>query len=52
MPNKAYIATVPPTVRDFLNYQSTIRNKSDNTIDQYCLDLRMMLRFIYCDRNG
>lgn len=52
MQNKAYIATVPPAVRDFLNYQSTIRNKSDNTIDQYCLDLRMMLRFIYCDRNG
>ena len=50
--NKEYYASVPVPVQQFLNYQSTIKNKSDNTIDQYCLDLRLFLRYIYCDRNG
>ena len=49
--NRDYYASVPPLVRNFLNYQSTIKNKSDNTIDQYCLDLRLFLRFIFCERN-
>ena len=51
MANKEYIATVPPVVRDFLMYQSTIKNKSNQTIDQYCLDLRMFLRYVFCERN-
>ena len=50
--NKAYFGTVPVTVRNFLNYQSTIKNKSENTIDQYCLDLRMFLRYILLLRTG
>ena len=50
--NKAYYYSVPPTVRNFLNYQSTIKNKSEKTVDQYCLDLRLFLRFIYCEKNG
>ena len=50
--NKEYLSSVPPTVRRFLQYQSTIKNKSENTIDQYCLDLRMFLRYIYCDRKN
>ncbi len=52
MANKAYYYSVPPTVRNFLNYQSTIKNKSEKTVDQYCLDLRLFLRFIYCEQNG
>ena len=50
--NKAYFSSVPITVRNFLNYQSTIKNKSDNTIDQYCLDLRMFLRYVSSLHNG
>ena len=50
--NKEYYSTVPITVRSFLNYQSTIKNKSENTIDQYCLDLRMFLRFVSANHSG
>lgn len=50
--NKEYYYTVPITVRNFLNYQSTIKNKSENTIDQYCLDLRMFLRFVFANHSG
>lgn len=50
--NKEYYSTVPITVRNFLNYQSTIKNKSENTIDQYCLDLRMFLRFVSANHSG
>ena len=50
--NQEYFMSVPPTVRNFLNYQSTIKNKSENTIDQYCLDLRMFLRYVYSIHNG
>lgn len=50
--NREYYVSVPVTVRNFLNYQSTIKNKSENTIDQYCLDLRMFLRYVYAIHNG
>lgn len=50
--NKEYYSSMPTAVKGFLNYQSTIKNKSLNTIDQYCLDLRLFLKFIYCDRNN
>ena len=50
--NKKYYNEVPNVVRQFLNYQSTIKNKSENTINEYCLDLRTFLKFIYCERNG
>ncbi len=52
MLNKNYFDDVPKIVRDYLNYQSTIKNKSDNTINEYCLDLRLFLKFLYCERNG
>jgi len=50
--NKEYYSSMPTAVKSFLNYQSTIKNKSVNTIDQYCLDLRLFLKFLYCDRNN
>ena len=49
--NYDYYTTMPRAVQNFLNYQSTIKNKSENTIDQYCLDLRLFLKFLYCERN-
>lgn len=51
MLNKNYYHDVPKVVQEYLNYQSTIKNKSDNTINEYCLDLRLFLKFLYCDRH-
>lgn len=50
--NQEYFLSCPPRVRSFLNYQSTIKNKSEQTINEYCLDLRMFFRFLLCVRNG
>lgn len=49
--NFDYYSTMPSAVQRFLNYQSTIRNKSENTINQYCLDLRLFLKYVSCERN-
>ena len=46
MMNDNYISTLPPIVISFLNYQSNVKNKSELTIDEYSLDLRMFLRFL------
>ena len=50
--NRDYLETLPVTVRQFLTYQSTIKNKSDLTIDQYALDLRLFTKYVYCERSG
>lgn len=42
---------MPDCVKSFLTYQSAIKNKSEKTIDEYCLDLRLFLRYVYCVRN-
>ena len=36
----------PPYVRDFLNYMTTIRGKSPNTVKEYYYDIRLFLRFM------
>ena len=51
MPND-YLFGMPEIVVRFLNYQSTIKNKSQLTIDEYCLDLRLFIRFTYCSKNN
>ena len=50
--NKEYLQSCPPRVKQFLTYQSTIKNKSEKTVDEYCLDLRLFLKYLYCDRHG
>ncbi|MBR5409627.1 MAG: tyrosine recombinase XerC [Clostridia bacterium] len=52
MLNKNYYHDVPKIVQDYLNYQSTIKNKSDNTINEYTLDLRLFLKYLSCERAG
>lgn len=47
-----YLFGMPETVVRFLHYQSTIKNKSQLTIDEYCLDLRLFIRFTYCNKNN
>lgn len=43
---------MPERVKSFLTYQSAVKNKSEKTIDEYCLDLRLFLRFLYCEKNN
>ena len=48
--NREYYASCPRQIQRFLTYQSTIKNKSEQTIDEYCLDLRMFFKFLLCIR--
>lgn len=43
--NDNYVASLPETVISFLNYQSNVKNKSELTLDEYSLDLRLFLKF-------
>ncbi len=41
-----YLEIYPQRVLDFLNYSSTIRGKSDSTIEAYSYDLGLFFRFL------
>lgn len=43
---------LPPLVIDFLNYLTSVKGKSINTIDGYRIDLSMFLKFIKLHRAG
>ncbi len=44
--NENYRYSMPAVVQRFFNYQSNVKNKSELTIDEYCLDLRLFLKFL------
>lgn len=44
--NENYRASMPQIARKFFNYQSNVKNKSELTIDEYCLDLRLFFKFL------
>ncbi len=44
--NNNYLYSLPQIVVQFIHYQSNVKNKSDLTLNEYCLDLRMFLRFL------
>ncbi|NLD87587.1 MAG: site-specific integrase, partial [Clostridiales bacterium] len=44
--NELYPKDTPQVIRDFLNYLSSVRGRSDATIKEYFLDLRTFFRFI------
>ncbi|MFH5835357.1 tyrosine recombinase XerC [Proteiniclasticum sp. C24MP] len=48
--NTVYYEVYPARVLDFLNYSSTIRGKSDSTIEAYGYDLGLFFRFIKMHR--
>lgn len=50
--NNDYLSDVPFRVKSFLMYESTIKNRSEKTVDQYCLDLRLFLRYLYSEKNN
>lgn len=44
--NDNYKYSMPDLVQRFFNYQSNVKNKSELTIDEYCLDLRLFFKFL------
>lgn len=44
--NDNYLFSLPDIVVRFLNYQSNVKNKSELTLDEYSLDLRLFLKFL------
>ncbi len=50
--NDNYITTLPELVIRFLNYQSNVKNKSELTLDEYSLDLRLFFKFLVITENN
>lgn len=44
---KAKFSDVPRVLRDYLNFMTVIKGKSENTVREYYYDLRMFFRYIY-----
>ncbi len=44
--NRADLAMMPPVVREFSNYMHTINDKSQGTINEYLLDLRIFFKYM------
>ena len=44
---KAKFDDVPQILRDYLNYMTVIKGKSESTVKEYYYDLRMFFRFVY-----
>ncbi len=44
--NDNYIYSLPDIAVRFLNYQSNVKNKSELTLDEYSLDIRLFLKFL------
>ena len=43
---------LPELVREFAQYKQLIQRCSPKTVEEYCFDLRMFLRYIKADREG
>ncbi len=50
--NENYLYSLPQTVIQFIYYQSNVKNKSELTLNEYCLDLRLFLRFLVVSENN
>ncbi len=40
------LSTAPVVIRDFLAYSETVRGKSQQTVNEYYIDLRTFFRYI------
>ncbi len=49
--HKDEFKTLPPSVIEFLNYMSVIKNKSELTVLEYASDLRLFFKFLLIYRN-
>ncbi len=52
MSKKNKYTDVPQILRDYLNFLTIIKGKSENTVKEYYYDLRMFFHFIYADKNN
>ncbi len=52
MPDLINLSEFPSLVRDFANYKSGIQGCSSKTVNEYLLDLRTFLRFLYAKKDG
>ncbi len=43
---KEYLAQCPPVLKEYLGYTQTIRGRSENTVNEYFIDIRTFLRYI------
>ncbi len=43
---KEYMVQCPPILKEYLGYMQTIKGRSENTINEYFIDLRTFLRYI------
>lgn len=50
--NTTKYGDVPQVLRDYLNFMTVIKGKSENTVKEYYYDLRMFFRFIYALDNS
>lgn len=50
--NDNYISSLPEIIIRFLNYQSNVKNKSELTLDEYSLDLRLFCKFLVLTENN
>ena len=48
----SYRFGLPVRLIQFFNYQSTVKNKSELTIEEYSLDLRLFFKYLQRDRSG
>lgn len=46
MKNELYPKNTPQILRDYLNYMSSVKGRSDATVKEYYLDLRTFFRFL------
>ena len=44
--NYNYISSLPPAAVQFIYYQANVKNKSELTLNEYCLDLRLFFRYL------
>ena len=43
---KEYMAQCPPVMKEYLGYMQTIKGRSENTINEYFIDLRTFFRYM------
>ncbi len=49
--NKRKYSDVPELLRDYLNYMTVIKGRSENTVKEYYYDLRLFFRYIHAIAN-
>lgn len=48
--NREILSTASPVLKEFIMYLETVKGKSEKTVSEYFLDLRMFFRFLKMDR--